>query len=434
MDWFFKNTEQFLKDGQNFLLSPEPYLQGGIAIIAILIAWGLSKIIKSRLEGLTRKPASEPLSGFRTFIKNIRPLIGPILIVTCLGIAVPISQSISGSSWLVQGLQGITLVILLYTLARNFIKNEAIIAIIKWIGFPIALLYALGLHDNVISQLDQTAIEIGNIKFSAYGLLRTLVFAIILFWLGRASNTTGKRVIRSQQALDIGTREVLAKLFEIAIFITIFLILINVMGLDLTALAVFGGAIGVGIGIGLQNIASNFISGLIILLDRSLTVGDFIELEDGKSGTIRELTMRSATLETFDGKDIMVPNEKFITSTFINWTHNNKKQRYSLEFQVAYSTDLDRMFPIIREIVASHPTVMSGDHLPLAERPDAEIKSFDDSGITILVEFWMEGIDDGENRVGADLNMMIWTALKANGIEIPFPQREVRILGEKQAS
>lgn len=430
MDWLNKNAERLWQNAIDFVLSPEPYVQAAIVILALLAAWVLSTSIASRVKLFAKEPEEGPFSALRRFLYDARPLITPLIAVLCLGIAVPLCKAVAGHAWLAQAAQGIAIVFLLYSIANHFIRNEAIITIIKWIGVPIALLYAVGLHDEVIAQLDKTSIEIGNISFSAYGLLRTLVFAIILFWLGRASNTTGKRVIRSQQAFDVGTREVLAKLFEIGIFIAIFLILINVMGLDLTALAVFGGALGVGIGIGLQNIASNFISGLIILLDRSVTVGDYVELEDGKAGTIRELTMRSATLETFDGKDVMVPNEKFISSTFVNWTHNNKKQRYSLEFQVAYSTDLEKLFPIVREIVASHPQVLSGEQLPLAERPDAEIKSFDDSGITILVEFWMEGIDDGDNRVGADLNMMIWTALKANGIEIPFPQREVRILGE----
>ena len=202
------------------------------------------------------------------------------------------------------------------------------------------------------------------------------------------------------------------------------------MGIDLTALTVFGGALGVGIGFGLQQIASNFISGIIILIDRTITIGDFIELEDGRAGKLRELTMRSATLETFDGKDIMVPNEHFITTAFTNWTHHNKKQRYPLHFQVAYGTDLEKLFEIVRGVVASHPSVLSGDDLPIAERPDAEIESFGDSGINILVEFWMDDIDDGDNRVGADLLLMIWTALQSHGIEIPFPQREIKILGK----
>jgi len=179
-------------------------------------------------------------------------------------------------------------------------------------------------------------------------------------------------------------------------------------------------------------IASNFISGIIILLDRSLTIGDYIQLEDGRSGTLRELSMRLATLETFDGKDIMVPNEKFITTSFTNWTHNNKLQRYPLNFQVSYKTDLEKLFEIVRGVISSHPQVLSGDNLPIALRPDTEIAKFGDSGIDILVEFWMDSIDDGDNRVGANLLLMIWTALKENGIQIPFPQREVKVLGDSQ--
>jgi len=212
------------------------------------------------------------------------------------------------------------------------------------------------------------------------------------------------------------------------LFVVFFIILLQIMGINLTTLAVFGGALGVGIGFGLQAIASNFVSGIILLLDRSLTVGDFVEMDDGRRGIIRELNMRSTTLETFDGKDIMVPNEQFITTSFTNWTHKNNKQRYSLEFQVAYKTDLDELFRLVRDVVDSHPQVISGPDIPIEERADAEISGFADSGINILVEFWMEGIDDGPNRVGADLLLMIWGVLREHGIVIPFPQREVKIV------
>jgi small-conductance mechanosensitive channel len=136
-------------------------------------------------------------------------------------------------------------------------------------------------------------------------------------------------------------------------------------------------------------------------------------------------------LETFDGRDIVVPNEKFINGNVINWTHKDDKQRYSLNFQVAYRTDLDQLFELVREVCRKHPKVLSGPDYPVEEQPDAEIQSFDDSGITILVEFWMRGIDDGKNRVGADLLHAIWRTLCEHGIEIPFPQREVRLLNEK---
>ena len=239
---------------------------------------------------------------------------------------------------------------------------------------------------------------------------------------------TGREIIRRQEKLDFRTKEVAAKLLEIAIFLVIFLLLLQVMGINLTALAVFGGALGVGLGFGLQSIASNFISGVIILLDRSITVDDYIELEDGRTGIVRELNMRSTTLETFDGKDIMVPNEKFIVESFTNWSRKDQKQRYSVNFSVAYHSDVRKLVDIIKDVVASHPQVLSGDGVPIQECPDCEIAGFGDSGIDMFVEFWMEGIDDGKNRVGGDLMLMILEALQQHGFEIPFPQREVRVL------
>jgi small-conductance mechanosensitive channel len=205
------------------------------------------------------------------------------------------------------------------------------------------------------------------------------------------------------------------------------------MGVNLTTLAVFGGAVGVGLGLGLQSIASNFISGIIILLDRSLTVGDFVELDDGQKGFVREFKMRYAVLETYDGKDILVPNEKFISSLLVNWTHKDPKQRYRVDFSVPYATDIRSMVELIKEAVAGHEQVISGEEVPFEERPDCEIDSFGDSGINMFVEFWMYGIDDGKNRVGGDLLLLILETLRENGIEMPFPQREVKILNPEES-
>ena len=167
------------------------------------------------------------------------------------------------------------------------------------------------------------------------------------------------------------------------------------------------------------------------MLDQSVQIGDFIELEDGRSGRLRHLNMRYGVIESFDGKDVMVPNEKFITTSYTNWTHKDPNQRYPLSFQVAYSTDLELLFENIRAICSAHPKVISGDSVPIAMRPDAEISGFGDSGIDILVEFWIEGIDDGDNRVGADLMYEIWRSIQKHGMVIPFPQREVRILTDQ---
>jgi small-conductance mechanosensitive channel len=410
--------------------SPLFYSQLAGIVLAVVLAFIVAAVVRARVPAFAVEPTRGVLIELRSFVFRLGPLIFPVLNILLLGVAIQVAQSYETQSWFIRLAQGAAVVFLLYSIASKFIQNSLIKALATWIGLPIAALHVFGWLEPVVGYLDSISFTAGNIRLSLFAILRTLVFGALLFWLGRVSNTAGKQVIRNQARLNPGTREVFAKLFEIALFVVIFLLLLQVMGINITALAVFGGALGVGLGFGLQQIASNFISGIIILLDRSISIGDHIELEDGRSGTLRELNMRFGVIETYDGKDIVVPNEQFIVSTYTNWTHKDPNQRYALNFQVAYTTDLDLLFDNIRAICAAHPQVLSGDHLPIELRPDAEIAGFGDSGIDILVEFWMGAIDDGKNRVGADLLHSIWRSIQEHGMEIPFPQREVRIIGK----
>ena len=407
--------------------SPGLGLQMTLTGIAVLAAYLVSRLVRRRARVFRAEPEPGPFVYLRTTLHRTRHLVFPTLSVLLLGVAIESSDALIQESWLIRIGQGIAVVFFLYRLISDFVENSIVSALFTWIIIPVATLRVFGWLDDVSLFLDAFSLEVGTIRISLLSLGRTLIAGVLLFWLGGISSTVGKQAIRNRQALDVGTREVITKLFQIGLFVVIFLLLLGAMGINLTALAVFGGALGVGLGFGLQQIAANFISGLIILIDRSITIGDYVEFDDGRAGKIRELNMRSAILETFDGKDVMVPNEQFITLSFVNWTHKNKKQRYSLEFSVSYDTELHEMLRLVKDAVASHPKVLSGPDLPTEEQPDAEISSFGDSGVNILVEFWMEGIDDGENRVGADLLMIIWDVLKANNIEIPFPQRDIRI-------
>jgi hypothetical protein len=146
-----------------------------------------------------------------------------------------------------------------------------------WLAIPLLTLYFIGLLGRLIAILESIALDVGNIHVSLYGLIRVVLFGSLLFWLGRISNNTGQDIIRRQQQLELRTREVAAKLLQVSVVAVVFLLLLQVMGVNLTALAVFGGAVGVGLGFGLQAIASNFISGIIILLDRSVSVDDYIQ-------------------------------------------------------------------------------------------------------------------------------------------------------------
>lgn len=433
MDDTFSGIEDSISELVSTTVAGEDfYLQLFAIVVTALCSWGISRYLKRRIERLAAADEDEAVpSAIRnrvgTASHQFRDLIFPLTNALLLGIAVAVSREFFNQQWLVQFVQGLNLLSVVFIASTRISNSQTVRYFSLLVLMPLIVLYAIGLLDDLVQITDEINISLGNINFTVYAIGRTIIFGAVLFWLGRLSNQRGVEFIRRRKSLTETTKELFLKSFQIALFIAIALIILQIAGIDLTALVVFGGAIGVGLGFGLQQIASNFISGIIILLDRSIAIGDYIELEDGRSGTLRELTMRSATLETYDGKDIMVPNERFITTAFTNWTHNHQKQRYPIVFEVAYGTDLEKLFDILRAVVSSHPRVLSGDALPIEERPDAEIQAFNDSGIEILVEFWMEGVDDGKNRVGGDLLFMIYQALQENDIVIPFPHREIII-------
>ena len=411
-------------------LQPETYAQLALVLVVFGLGFFIATYIKKFVPLFADAPANAPLKPLRKLTGKLGNFIFPLLTILLLSIAVELSARLLGQFWLVRTALIVAMMLVLRAIIRDYVKNDFIAFVFRWVGQPLLFLHLLNVLEPIIAILEAMKLSVGNIQISAYGVIRVALFGSLLFWLGRVSNSTGQEIIRRQEKLDFRTKEVAAKLFEVAIFVLIFLLLLQVMGINLTALAVFGGALGVGLGFGLQAIASNFISGIIILLDRSISLDDYIELEDGRTGFVRELTLRSTTLETYDGKDIMVPNEKFVTESFTNWTHKNKKQRYRVDFSVAYDSDIRKLVEIIKETVASHEQVLSGESIPFEERPDCEIDSFGDSGVNMFVEFWMMGIDDGKNRVGGDLLLIIFEAMRDNGFQIPFPQREVRVLNE----
>ncbi|MGJ8620638.1 MAG: mechanosensitive ion channel family protein [Methylophilaceae bacterium] len=407
----------------------DTYSQIGMIIVIYIAAYFIaSRIIKNI--PFFKNAASTSEESESIGLASAGKLLFPIIAIVLLRISVEFSQYILEHGWVMQVALAIAILLFINTFINLLVKQPILASAFRWIGMPIIFFHFIGVLDDVIKFFDAIAIQVGDIRLSLYGFLRLFIFGSLLFWLGRLSNRTGQTIIRNHESLDIKSKELFAKLYEIVLVFIVILLLLNLMGINLTALAVFGGAVGVGLGFGLQAIASNFISGVIIIIDKSLSVGDHVEMEDGKSGVVTQLNMRSTTLETFDGKDIVVPNEKFITSSFTNWTHKNKKQRYRVDFSVAYKTDVRSTVELIKKAVAAHPQVISGEDIPVEERPDCEIDSFGDSGINMFVEFWMEGIDDGKNRVGGDLYLIILETLQQNGIEIPFPQREVRILNK----
>ena len=406
-----------------WLASPGFYAQ----VIILLAGWLLSRIVARQV--LARVPLfrDEPAEGRflrgRRIIYGLRSLLAPALLFLFLAVGAAVADASVGASWLVRIGQSLALVYVLYAAINRFIPNPTVNAIARWAGLPVAVVFALGYFDTLTHWLDGLAFQAGNIRISVLALAKAALFGGVLFWLGRKSSSAGQKVIREQQAVDVQTRELAAKALEIAVFAIMALLLFNILGLDLTALTVLGGAIGVGVGFGLQQIASNFISGIIILLERSLKIGDYIELEDGRMGTLREINMRSSTLETFDGKEIMVPNERFISTRFVNWTRADPRQRYEVPFVVTYDTDLHKVPPLIEEALSKHKSVLTEP-----EKVSCELKKFGDFGAHFSVKFWVSGIDDGPNNFTSDVHFLVWDALQKGKIKMATPHHQVAIM------
>jgi potassium-dependent mechanosensitive channel len=268
-------------------------------------------------------------------------------------------------------------------------------------------------------------VALGNIHFSVLALIRGAIAGGLLFWLGSWSNRQSATYITQQEAIRPATRQLAVKAAEIAIFGTAFLLLMSIMGIDLTAVAVLGGALGVGIGLGLQQIAANFVSGVILLLEGQTTVGDYVELDGGEKGTVVRMTARACILETFDGKWIVVPNDHFITSRVINYSDQGSANRYEAPFSVACETDINTVPAIIEAAVAKLPFVLDK---PAA--PDCELRAFGESSIDFVIEYWVNGIDDGRNKYKSQVLFAVWNALRDAGIEMPYPHRVIEMRGK----
>ena len=314
--------------------------------------------------------------------------------------------------------------------ARLFVRDvltDSFLRILgKYVLVPVAALYALGVLDDISLRLEETVIALGNIRFSVMALLRGVIAGSVLFWLGTWSNRQSASYIKSQEELRPATRELAVKAVEITIFGAAFLLLLSIMGIDLTAVAVLGGALGVGIGLGLQQIAANFVSGIILLVEGQTTVGDYVELDGGEQGTIVKMTARACVLETFDGKWIVVPNDHFITTRVVNYSDQGSANRYEAPFSVGYDVDINRIPEIIETAVAALPFVLTEPDLP-----DCELRAFGESSVNFAVEYWVSGIDDGKNKYASQVNFAIWNALKAAGIGMPYPHRVIEVRGGK---
>lgn len=410
---------------KGWLLSPAAWSQFAVLIVAYGLAVVATRIIVPKLSALLTPPEDSQniFAKPRRFVLQFLPLLLPLIAFALTGIGEQATRSIFGSGEVIAFGKRVFIFIAARIFVRDILQIPFLKLLGKYILIPITALYVLGLLDNATLLLEETRVQVGNIGFSLMAIVRGVIAGSLLFWLGSWSNQQSADYI-TKQDMRPSLRTLSIKAVEFMIFGLAFLLLMNIMGINLSALAVLGGAIGVGLGFGLQKIASNFISGVILLLEGQATVGDYVELDGGERGKIVKMMARAAILETFDGRWIVVPNEDFITTRVVNYSDSGSANRYEAPFSVTYETDINRVPDIVEAAVATHPGVLDKPY-----PPDCELRGFGESGVDFACEFWVNGLDDGDNKFTSDVLFLIWNALKAEGISMPYPRRIIEIKG-----
>ncbi|PKO90923.1 MAG: mechanosensitive ion channel protein MscS [Betaproteobacteria bacterium HGW-Betaproteobacteria-10] len=301
---------------------------------------------------------------------------------------------------------------------------ERIIATLIW-GW--LALYITGLAPYVIEALAQVQFQIGQQEVNLWMILRGLVtvFLTVVFalWIAGVIESRLMHIETLDSSLRmVGIRVAKALLTVIAIVTSLALV-----GIDMTALSVFTGALGVGLGFGLQKIASNYVSGFIILLDRSIRLGNVIQV-GADSGMVTQITTRYTVLRHPGGTEFIVPNEALISGVVQNQTYSDSRLRLATTVGVAYNCDLDLAMRLMNEAAAAQPRVLSDPG------PKVLLTLFADSSINLELGFWIADPEAGRGNIISDINIAIWRAFRENGVEIPFPQRDVRIIREAGAA
>jgi small-conductance mechanosensitive channel len=289
------------------------------------------------------------------------------------------------------------------------------------IAAAVVTLVSMGKLDHVINYLNAEALtlSVGDFQVSPYSLVKALFAIFALFSIAGLLLKFVETRIRRFRRVNFSNRQLLIKTSQIITYLITFLITLRVVGIDLKAFAILGGGIGIGIGIGLQKISSNFISGIILLFERTLQKDDLIELDDHTSGFVRKIRGRYTLIETLDNKEIMIPNEDLITQRVTNCTMSNKRGRISVNVGVTYSSDVHQVRALIIEAALEVEDCLRDPS------PKCCLTEFGDSSVNFTLYFWMKDVARIVAFTKSEVMFKIWDKFKANGIEIPFPQRDI---------
>lgn len=400
----------------------------GIIRLAIILglgalAWLLSRPARHLLAKIwPTGPTGEERRGLMT----VEPLIFPILWSLGLWVATGVLARTGLANDVLRVAASLLNAWVVIRLVVSFVRDPVWRRTLTLLAWTIAALNILKLLNPTIALLDSAALNVGEARVSLYLILKGGFLALVLLWGATLLSGIVNRRVRSSPSLTPSVQTLIGHAVRLGLIFGAILLAMNAIGVDLTALAVFSGAIGIGIGFGLQAIFSNLVAGIIMLFEGSIKVGDFVDLESGLTGEVKEINIRATRVTTNDNVDILVPNAEFINNRVTNWTLKEGHRRMRIPFGVAYGTDKDLVKTAALEAAeegVQHQLKGAG-----ARPPEVWLVGFGDSSLDFELVVWLDPASvKRPARVTADYNWALETALGKYGIEIPFPQRDLHV-------
>lgn len=402
----------------DFMLRPSTYTQFGLIIAIYIIAVLISRKIEPKIEARAKK---------LNLNENIRRVLMAfllrfewVLFVAFSWVTVTVMRASTwpSRSYFISVALNLAVAWLAIAVVSNVIKSRSLskaVAIIAWTG---AALSILGWLDNARDLLDQAAISIGTFRLSVLLAIQGIILVVGLFWAATATGRYADERITKIPGLAPSLKVLLGKVVKISLLMLALILAMSGIGLDLTALAVFSGAVGVGLGFGLQKVVSNYISGIIILLDKSIKPGDTISL-GSTQGWIRELRARFVSVVTRDGKEYLIPNEDFITEKVVNWSFSNDLVRLDVNFGVSYDSNPHEISAMVVEAITGL------DRISTTKAPVCWMTEFGDSSLNFVLRFWVTDPQNGLTNIRGQVMLALWDVFDENNINIPYPHREV---------
>ncbi|MEP3347027.1 MAG: mechanosensitive ion channel domain-containing protein [Litoreibacter sp.] len=424
-------SQSLLAQADTFLTSmlrPWNAYQIGIALALWAAAHLLKSVLGPRVRNWMASREGWPKWRMRILVV-IHQRLRPIFFILLLWIAVGLMREMTwpSRSYILGIIATLATAWIVVVFATRLIRSRFLRRLVRYGAWTYVTLHVLGLTGDAARILDSAALEAGEFRISMLLIVQAVVILGVLIALARFFTSTTSRRIQSNEDISPSMRVLIVKVLQIGVYGTAFYIGVKAIGIDLTGLAVLSGAIGVGLGFGLQKVVSNLVSGVIILLDKSIKPGDVISL--GQTfGWINTLGARYASVVTRDGKEYLIPNEDLITNQVVNWSHSDDFVRLDIFFGTAYGDDPHA----VRKLAIG--AAKGVDRVLAFKPPVCHIVGFGDSSVDYILRFWIRDPTQGLTNIRGNVYLALWDAFQENNISIPFPQREVKMLDGDQPS